>query len=70
MLPAMAAGVTAHHTCMHADQCRFVSIRFLQLFEPTWYKCGKLNPDLLLRARSVEDMESEGHGHIIAWLGK
>jgi hypothetical protein len=41
-----------------------------QMFEPTWYKCGKLNPDLLLRAESVADMEAEGTRHILTWLGE
>lgn len=39
------------------------------MFEPTWYKCGKLNADLSTRGVSADDMEAEALRHILARLG-
>ncbi|KAF8060288.1 OCH1 [Scenedesmus sp. PABB004] len=39
------------------------------MFESIWYKCSKLNADLLSRAASPYDMEVEALHHILAWLG-
>jgi len=41
-----------------------------QMFEPTWYKCRKLNPDLGVRATTPEQLEQEALGHILDWLGE
>lgn len=39
------------------------------MFESIWYKCSKLNADLLMRASSADEMETEALQHILAWLG-
>jgi hypothetical protein len=39
------------------------------MFEPNWYKCGKLNADLVSRANTTSDMEAEALQHILNWLG-
>eukprot|EP00775_Hariotina_reticulata_P002194 gene2194-2512_t len=39
------------------------------MFESTWYKCGKLNADLVNRAANTYDMEVEALQHILNWLG-
>lgn len=39
------------------------------MFESIWYKCSKLNADLLMRASTAYDMEIEALQHILAWLG-
>lgn len=39
------------------------------MFESTWYKCGKLNADLVNRATNAYDMEVEALQHILGWLG-
>jgi len=40
------------------------------MFESTWYKCGKLNADLVNRAANTYDMEVEALQHILNWLGE
>eukprot|EP00879_Flechtneria_rotunda_P010991 GHRR01011484.1.p1 GENE.GHRR01011484.1~~GHRR01011484.1.p1 ORF type:complete len:668 (+),score=259.16 GHRR01011484.1:75-2006(+) len=39
------------------------------MFESTYYKCGKLNADLVSRVTTADEMESEALQHILAWLG-
>lgn len=39
------------------------------MFESIWYKCSKLNSDLVSRASTAYDMEAEALQHILAWLG-
>jgi hypothetical protein len=41
----------------------------LQMFEPTWYKCRKLHPDLAAGPVTVEQLEADAHQHILNWLG-
>jgi hypothetical protein len=40
------------------------------MFESIWYKCSKLNSDLVSRASTAYDMEVEALQHILAWLGE
>jgi hypothetical protein len=40
------------------------------MFESIWYKCSKLNSDLVNRASTAYDMEVEALQHILAWLGE
>jgi hypothetical protein len=44
--------------------------RCCQMFESIWYKCSKLNSDLVNRASTAYDMEVEALQHILAWLGE
>jgi hypothetical protein len=44
--------------------------RCRQMFESIWYKCSKLNSDLVNRASTAYDMEVEALQHILAWLGE